>query len=575
MRASKAYIATNKNTVGGTDLISHQLMLRSGLVKALASGIYNWMPLGLKVLRKVEMIVRQEMNNIGALELLMPNIQPAELWQQSTRWDMYGAELLRIKDRHQREFCFGPTHEEVIVDLVKKEELTYKKLPLCLYQIQTKFRDEIRPRYGVMRSREFIMKDAYSFHSNLADLEITYQQMKEAYVRILKRLGLDFRVVAADTGSIGGSSSHEFQVLASCGEDRIAYCENSDYAANIELAKALRPKLDVKPDQLTMQKVATPTQKSCEEVTNFLQVDLSKCVKSIVVDGISGQPVLLLIRADHQLNQIKLTKLPQIKSPLSFSHEEVIHQYFGCEPGYIGPVGFNGLVIADEDVINMHNFVCGANENGYHFTDVNLGRDCTMPTIIADIRDVVEGDIAPDGNPIKICRGIEVGHIFQLRTKYSEAMGLTYKDNNNQDQLVLMGCYGIGISRIVAAAIEQHHDDMGMVLPINLSVFEVVIVPIKYHNSLQIKELSDKLYQDLLSTGVDVLLDDRNERLGFMLADSELLGINYAIVIGERNLGNNQVELYNRQTKAKVLIDLENITQLIHEMVLNAKKIPL
>lgn len=574
MRATQSYINTSKTTASDAELISHQLMLRCGLIRRLASGIYSWMPLGLKVLRKVEQIVRQEMNSSGALEVLLPTVQPSELWQQSNRWELYGKELLRVKDRHDREFCFGPTHEEVVVDMVKKDVTSYKQLPLCLYQIQTKFRDEIRPRFGVMRAREFIMKDAYSFHPDQDSLEGTYDIMKEAYKRILARLGLDFRVVDADTGAIGGSASHEFQVLASCGEDIIAYCEESSYAANLELAYAVRDKANILTHEiLPMVKVATPQQKTCAEVSTFLAVDIKKCIKSIVVDGIDNKPVLLLLRADHNINEVKLSKLSQIKQPLSFSSASIIEQYFNCPPGFIGPVGFTGLVIADEDVVLMSNFVCGANSEGCHFNNVNFNKDCPMPGVIADLRNVVEGDTAPDGGKIKLCRGIEVGHIFQLRTKYSQAMGLNYLDSNGRRNDIEMGCYGIGISRIIAAAIEQHHDERGMLLPINLSIYEVVIVPINYSKSSKVANIADNLYQDLLNNNIDVLLDDRNERLGSILADSELLGINYRLVVSDKNLNNNQVELYTRQTNQTILIPLEQALCLVTDLVKDAKSI--
>jgi len=568
MRGSQSYIHTSKEIPNEAELISHKLMLRAGLIKRLASGIYTWMPLGLKILRKVEKIVREEMNLVHALEILMPAVQPAELWQESGRWEFYGKELLRLKDRHERDFCFGPTHEEVILDVVKKDIRSYKQLPISLYQIQTKFRDEIRPRFGVMRSREFIMKDAYSFHSDFASLITTYNEMYQAYFNIFTRLGLKFRAIAADTGSIGGTGSHEFQVLADSGEDIIAYSDQSDYAANIELAQCIAQKTGRNKITQNLKKVATPTQKTCEEVAKLLNCPLSNTVKSLVFDGIDGNPVLILIRGDHTLNEIKVGKLSQLNNPLSFASHSNIQKHFNCQPGFIGPVGFNGTIIVDHAVAVMTDFICGANIDGYHLTGVNFGRDCNEPTLVADIRNIVEGDISPDGKgTIRLCRGIEVGHVFQLRTKYSSAMHLNYLDQNGKPQLIEMGCYGIGISRIVGAAIEQNNDAHGIIFPVNLAPFELVITPVNYAKNDSIKLGAEKLYATAKQLGIDVLLDDREERIGSLLADSELLGIPYRIVIGEKTFVNNQVEFYTRKSGETKLINFDEVVNLAHATI--------
>ncbi len=571
MRASKYYIATAKEAPSEAELISHQLMLRAGMIKRLSSGIYTWMPLGLKIVRKVERIVREEMNAIGALEMLMPAVQPAEIWQESGRWEFYGKELLRMKDRHDRDFCLGPTHEEVVADTIRKDIKSYKQLPLSVYQIQTKFRDEVRPRFGVMRSREFVMKDAYSFHSNFDSLLSTYNDMYDAYCNIFNRLGLKFRPVAADTGSIGGTGSHEFQVLADSGEDIVVYSDESDYAANIELAECL-PSRDSRPEaKLQLQKVATPTQKTCEEVSAMLGTDLANSVKSLVFEGVDGNPVLLLIRGNDSLNEIKASKLKELKEPLTFSSHEAIKNGFNCQPGFIGPVGFNGIVIADREVALLADFVCGANEDSFHFTGVNFGVDCVEP-IVADLRNVQEGDKTPDGKgTIKLCRGIEVGHVFQLRTKYSQAMNVTYLDQNGKTQYMEMGCYGIGVTRILGACIEQNNDENGIVFPLNMAPFEVVITPANYAKSEITRLEADNLYNHLKANGLDVLLDDRNERIGFLLADSELLGIPYRIVIGEKTLANGNIELFNRKTRETKIIELDLIVAEITKLVNDAR----
>jgi len=572
MRASQYYIITTKEAPSEAELISHKLMLRAGLIKRLASGIYTWLPMGLKIVRKVERIVREEMNAIGSLEMLMPTVQPAEIWQESGRWEFYGKELLRMKDRHDRDFCLGPTHEEVVTDTIRKDIKSYKQLPLSVYQIQTKFRDEVRPRFGVMRAREFVMKDAYSFHTDFDSLVVHYNQMYQAYCNIFNRLGLKFRPVAADTGSIGGTGSHEFQVLADSGEDTVVYSDESDYAANIELAECLPSRIERSKAKELMQKVATPIQKTCEEVTEMLGVDLATSVKSLVFNGVDGKPVLLLIRGNDTLNEIKAGKLKQLKEPLEFASQEAIKDAFNCQPGFIGPVGFDGEVIADKEVALLADFVCGANEDGYHLTGVNFGINCKEP-LVADIRNVQEGDITPDGKgKIKLCRGIEVGHVFQLRTKYSEAMNVTYLDQNGKSQLMEMGCYGIGVTRILGASIEQNNDENGIVFPLNMAPFELIISPANYHKSDVVKLEADNLYNKLKASGVDVLLDDRNERIGFLLADSELLGIPYRIVVGEKTLAEGKVELYNRKTRETELIELDIIIQHLTKIIQDERK---
>ena len=547
MRASKFFISTLKEAPSEAEVISHQLMLRAGLIKRLTSGVYTWMPLGLRVLRKVENIIREELNRSGAIELSMPAVQPAELWIESGRWEQYGPELLRIKDRHQRDFCFGPTHEEVISDVVRREVKSYRQLPLNFYQIQTKFRDEIRPRFGVMRGREFVMKDAYSFHASYEDLQATYREMYDCYSRIFTRLGLKFRAVAADTGSIGGTGSHEFHVLADSGEDAIAYCPDSDYAANVELAEAVAPKETRPAPQHPLHKVRTPNVKTIADLCAFMKVPAQRTVKTVVVDGADGQPVLLMVRGDHELNLIKAGKISPLKQPVTFSTPLAIHNAFGAEPGSLGPVGFKGTVIADRAVAAMADFIIGANENDHHYTGANIGRDFAEP-VFADIRNALAGDASPDGKGVlDICRGIEVGHIFQLRSKYSKALNLTFLDEGGKSQIMEMGCYGIGVTRVVAAAIEQNHDERGVIFPASIAPFDLAIVPIGMKKSAQVKETVEKLYADLQAAGLDVLLDDREDRLGSMLADIELIGIPQRIVVGERGLKSGQVE-YQRRT---------------------------
>lgn len=549
MRSSQFFISTLKEAPNDAEIISHQLMLRAGLIKRLAGGIYTWMPLGLRILRKVENIIREEMNRAGAIELLMPAVQPGELWQESGRWEKYGPELLRLKDRHQRDFVIGPTHEEVVTDIVRREVKSYRQLPLHLYQIQTKFRDEIRPRFGVMRGREFLMKDGYSFHADFADLQREYRNMFNTYTRIFTRLGLQFRAVAADTGSIGGTGSHEFHVLADSGEDALAYCPNSDYAANVELAEALAPAEPRGKAGKPMRKIATPGKTRCEDVAKYLDLPLEQTVKAIAVMH-DEEFTLLLLRGDHVLNEVKTGKLPGL-DPFRFASEAEIVRFLGCQPGYIGPVGIDPVkvrVIADRTVAAMNDFICGANEEGFHLTGVNFGRDLPEPSLVADIRNVVTGDPSPDGKGVlELRRGIEVGHIFQLRTKYADALKCSFLDENSQSRIMEMGCYGIGVSRIVGAAIEQGHDAHGCIFPAAIAPFTVCIVPMGYAKSEAVKAASDALYANLQTAGIDVLLDDRNERPGVLFADMELIGIPHRVVVGERGLKEGQLEYKGRR----------------------------
>ena len=555
MRTSQFYLSTLKEAPNEAELPSHKLMLRAGLIKRLGSGLYTWLPLGLRVLRKVEATVRDEMNKAGALELLMPAVQPAELWKETGRWEVFGPQMLKIKDRHERDFCFGPTHEEVITDIARSEIKSYRQLPLNFYQIQTKFRDEIRPRFGVMRAREFVMKDAYSFHTSFDSLQQTYQTMYQAYSNVFSRLGLKFRAVAADTGAIGGSGSHEFHVLADSGEDALAFCPDSDFAANVELAEALAPDSPRDAATETMREVDTPKQTACEDVAALLQIGIDRTVKAIAVMApreTGWQFYLLLLRGDHSLNEVKAAKLDGLDG-FRFASDEEIRAHLNCPPGFIGPVGVDSgkvRVIADRSVAVMSDFVCGANKPKFHLAGVNFGRDLPEPTLVADIRNVVSGDASPDGKGrLEICRGIEVGHIFQLRTKYSEAMQCTYLDKDGKTQVMEMGCYGIGVSRIVGAAIEQNFDQRGIVFPQAMAPFALAIVPVGYHRSEQVKAEADKLYAELSAAGFDVLLDDRDERPGVMFADMELIGIPHRITIGERGLKNGEIE-YQARTDA-------------------------
>jgi len=550
MRVSQFPISTLKEAPSEAEVVSHKLMLRAGLIKRLTSGVYSWMPVGLRVLRKVEKVVREEMNRSGAIELMMPVVQPAELWQESGRWEQYGPELLRFKDRHGREFCLGPTHEEVVSDIVRREVKSYRQLPRNLYQIQTKFRDEIRPRFGVMRSREFVMKDAYSFHVDKASLDATYREMYDCYERIFTRLGLRFRAVAADTGSIGGTGSHEFHVLAESGEDAIAYCPTSDYAANVELAEPLAPSGETPATTEPLRKVHTPGVKTIADLCAFLKIPPERTVKAVVVDGSQGEPVLLLLRGDHELNLVKAAKLDAVAKPVRFSSVDDVRRAFGAHPGSLGPIGFDGTVIVDRTVAAMADFSIGANEDDHHYTGANIGRDFPRP-LIADIRNVVAGDPSPDGKgQLEICRGIEVGHIFQLRTKYSSAMNLTFLDEAGQARIMEMGCYGIGVTRVVAAAIEQNNDSRGIIFPPALAPFHVAIVAIGIGKSPRVREAAEKLHDELEAAGIEVLLDDRDERAGIMFADVELLGIPHRIVVGERGLKDGNVE-YQARTETK------------------------
>jgi prolyl-tRNA synthetase len=548
MRASQFFISTLKEAPADAEIVSHRLMLRAGLIRRLAGGIYTWLPIGLRVVRKVEAIIRAEMNRAGAIEVLMPAIQPAELWQESGRWVKYGPELLRLKDRHQRDFCVGPTHEEVITDIARRELQSYRQLPVHFYQIQTKFRDEIRPRFGVMRGREFTMKDGYSFHADYADLEREYRNMHDTYSRIFTRLGLQFRAVAADTGSIGGAGSHEFHVLADSGEDAIAYCPQSDYAANVELAEAVVPATPRPPPAGAMQKVPTPGKTRCEDVAALLGLSLTQTVKAIAV--MHGETFnLLLVRGDHELNEIKAQKLPDL-DPFRFATDAEIERHLACRAGYIGPVGIDPAirVVADRSVAAMADFVCGANEEGYHLTGVNFGRDLPEPALVADIRKVVAGDPSPDGKGrLEIVRGIEVGHIFQLRTRYSTEMKATFLDVQGKSRPFEMGCYGIGVTRIVGAAIEQGNDERGIVWSDPIAPFRVAIVPLGYRRSETVRQAADALYHALGGAGIDVLLDDRDERPGVLLADSELIGIPHRVVIGERGLNDGKLEYQARR----------------------------
>jgi prolyl-tRNA synthetase len=553
MRASQFFLSTLKEAPAEAELVSHKLMLRAGMIRRLGSGLYTWMPLGLRVLRKVEAIVREEMDKAGALELLMPAVIPAELWQETGRWDVFGPQMLKIKDRHERDFCFGPTHEEVITDIARREIKSYKQLPVNFYQIQTKFRDEIRPRFGVMRAREFVMKDAYSFHTSQASLQETYVLMHRTYSNIFTRLGLKFRAVAADTGAIGGTGSHEFHVLADSGEDAIAFCPASDYAANVEMAEALPPASPRSAPGETMREVATPRQTTCEEVAALLGIPLDRTVKLIAV--VAGEHLhVLLVRGDHQLNEVKAAKVEGLAG-FRFATEDEIRAAFGCPPGFLGPVGVDRgriRVIADRTVAVMSDFVCGANKPRFHLAGVNWGRDLPEPDLVADIRNVVAGDPSPDGRGrLEICRGIEVGHIFQLGDKYSKAMHATYLDEHGQQQVMIMGCYGIGVSRIVAAAIEQGFDERGIVFPEAMAPFTVAIAPIGYERSVAVREAAHRLHDELAAHGIDVLLDDRGERPGVMFADLELIGIPHRITLGERGLNEGVVE-YQSRTEGEV-----------------------
>ena len=566
MRARSFFISTLKEAPADADVVSQQYMIRAGMIKKLAAGVYTYMPMGLRTIRKIEGIIRDEMNRAGAIELLMPIVQPAELWQESGRWEKYGDELLRFKDRHDRDFVIQPTSEEVITDVARQEIKSWRQLPVNFYHIQTKFRDERRPRFGVMRGREFTMKDAYSFDRDEAGASRSYDIMFDAYQKIFRRLGLMFRAVRADTGAIGGSRSHEFQVIADTGEDLIAYAPESDYAANIELAEAFSVLSGREEAKETMEKRATPGKEKCELVAEYLGIDLLRCVKSVVLaadrtdeegDPLPAKIVLVLLRADHELNEVKAGHLPELKEGFRFATDEEIVATFGSKPGYLGPVGVSEdvAVYADRTVADMSDFCCGANEEGFHLTGVNFGRDLPDPQV-ADLRNVVEGDRSPDGKgTLKLQRGIEVGHVFQLGTKYSEALNATYLDENGKPQVLQMGCYGIGVTRLAGAAIEQNHDEKGIIWPASIAPFEVVICPMNYAKSEAVREAADKLYEDLKARGVDVILDDRDMRPGVMFADWELIGVPHRVVIGDRGLKEGAVEYADRRNLAeKVMV---------------------
>jgi prolyl-tRNA synthetase len=571
MKASQFFIRTLKEAPADAEIVSHKLMMRAGLIRKLGAGIYNYMPMGLKVIRKVEGIIREEMDKAGAVELLMPVVQPAELWQETGRWDKMGPELLRIKDRHDRDFLIQPTSEEVVTDIARHEIKSYKQLPVNFYQIQTKFRDERRPRFGIMRGREFSMKDAYSFDRDVEGMKVSYAKMFDAYTRIFQRLGLNFRAVNADNGAIGGTGSQEFHVIADTGEDAIAYCPSSDYAANIETAEALSLIASRGAASEAMALTPTPGQVKCEEVAQFLKCSIEKTVKSIVlaVDQEGGAKLfLLLIRGDHELNEIKASKVPGL-TDFRFATEAEIIEYFGTPPGYLGPVKTNKplTIVADRTVANMNDFICGANQEGHHLTGVNWARDLPEP-IVADLRNVIAGDASPDGKGVlEICRGIEVGHVFQLGTRYSESMNAVYLDEKGQSQPMVMGCYGIGVTRLLGAAIEQRFDDRGIMWPVTIAPFQVVLCPMGYDRSDMVREASDKLYQDLMSAGIEVILDDRGERPGAMFADWELIGVPYRVVIGERGLKEGQLEFQARTDAEALVIPVGDVAKKVTDLV--------
>jgi prolyl-tRNA synthetase len=566
MRLSRFPLSTLKETPADADIISHQLMLRTGMIRKQAAGLYSWLPLGLRVLRKIEAIIREEMNRAGALELLMPAIQPAELWQESGRWEQYGPELLRLHDRHQREFCFGPTHEEVITDIVRHELRSYKQLPVNYYQIQTKFRDEIRPRFGIMRAREFLMKDAYSFHTDQPSLDETYQLMYQTYSRIFTRLGMNFRAVEADSGAIGGNVSHEFHVLAESGEDAIAFSTTSGFAANVEAAAAMVPVGERPELGIAMTTVDTPGQHTIDEVSAYLDTRPDRCIKTLLVQGHEATVVALVLRGDHELNAVKAGKHPAIATPLEFASAEQIRDAAACAAGSLGPVGLTIPVIVDHAAAQLADFVCGANEDGKHLKGVNWGRDLPEPET-ADLRNVINGDPSPDGRGnLKIARGIEVGHIFQLGKKYSETMKATVLDEQGRDVKMIMGCYGIGVSRLVAAAIEQNHDEKGIIWPATMAPFHVALLPMNMKKSQRVREAADTLYEELQTAGLEVLFDDREARPGVMFADMELIGIPHRVVVGEKNLDRDRVEYKSRRDsesrdipRAEIVAFLENL----------------
>jgi prolyl-tRNA synthetase len=566
MRFSEFGLTTLKEVPAEAEIVSHQLMLRAGLIRRLASGLFTWMPLGLRVLRKIETVVREEMNRAGALELLMPAVQPAELWQETGRWDQYGPLLLRMSDRHERQFCFGPTHEEVITDIARRELRSYKQLPINFYQVQTKFRDEIRPRFGVMRSREFVMKDAYSFDIDQDGLDLSYQKMHDAYATIFARLGLQFRIVWADSGEIGGSKSQEFHVLADSGEDAIAYSDEDDYASNVETA-ATMPADRVRPDATEqLEKVATPGTRTIQALCELLDVTPEQTVKTLIVEGVEG-PVALVLRGDHELNAVKAQKLEAVASPLAMADPAAVLKATGCEPGFVGPLGLDIPVFYDHGAAALADFVCGANAVDTHFTGVNFGRDLADPASV-DLRNVVAGDPAPGGKgTLSIARGIEVGHIFQLGDKYSTAMRATVQDSDGKDRALAMGCYGIGITRIVGAAIEQNHDEKGIIWPEPLAPFDVVLVPINMQRSDALRDAAEALYSELLEAGLEVLFDDRDVRPGVKFADAELIGIPHRLVISERGIASGELEYRHRRATEAQVMNRDDALKLLKESV--------
>ena len=575
MKASQFFISTLKDAPADAEIVSHQLMMRAGMIRKLGAGIYNYMPMGLRIIRKVEHIIREEMDRAGAIELLMPVIQPAELWQETGRWEKMGPELLRIKDRHERDFLIQPTSEEVVTDIARHEIKSYKQLPVNFYQIQTKFRDERRPRFGIMRGREFSMKDAYSFDKDVAGMQASYAKMFDAYNRIFTRLGLKYRAVAADNGAIGGTGSQEFHVIADTGEDAIAYCPTSDYAANIETAEALSLLATRAPATQAMKVVPTPNASKCEDVAKLLGIALTQTVKSIVlaVESDAGVKIfLLLVRGDHDLNEVKASKVPGL-TEFRFATEAEIIEHFGTPPGYLGPIQLKKpvTVVADRTVARMHDFVCGANQEGHHITGVNWGRDLPEP-LVADIRNVIPGDASPDGKGIlEICRGIEVGHVFQLGTRYSEAMNCVFLDEKGQTQPMVMGCYGIGVTRLLGAAIEQCFDDKGIIWPLSIAPFQVVICPMAYDRSEEVRKTVDQLHDQLTAAGIEVIVDDRNLRPGAMFADWELIGVPYRVVVGERGLKDGQIEFQARTASEAQSIALADAIQVITETMAKAK----
>ena len=568
MQTSRYLISTTKETPSDAVVVSHQLMLKAGMIRKLAAGLYTWLPLGLRVLHRIEQIVREEMDRSGAIEVSMPVVQPAELWQESGRWDLMGPELQRLNDRHGRDFCLGPTHEEVITDLVRNEVSSYKQLPLNLYQIQTKFRDERRPRFGVMRSREFIMKDAYSFHTDRDSLNATYQLMHDTYSRIFTRLGFSFRAVEADSGNIGGSSSHEFHVLADSGEDEIVFSDGSDYAANMEMASALPP-AERQAGKQSLESVATPAVKTIDALCEFLQVSPEQTLKTLMVKAEDGTLVALVLRGDHQLNEVKAGKIDGVRSPLTFAVDEEVEAATGCAPGFIGPVNLQLRIIADRDAAVLHDFVCGANQADTHLKGVNWERDCKYSEV-ADLRKVVAGDPSPDGKgSLSITRGIEVGHIFQLGSKYSEALNATVLNENGKSTVLEMGCYGIGISRVVAACIEQHHDDRGIIWPDNVAPFHIAIVPLNAHKSEDVVITSEKLYAQLQALGYSVLLDDRDRKTspGVKFADMDLIGIPHRLVVSDRLLEQDQIEYKARSSEDAEILNLDDVVEALAQRI--------